>query len=237
MSFLLSIPNTGTPSWKTAAAAEQLRAYLMDAPPACLAEWTEKRCRQVVPVPQGLVDIRSAAPEVMVLPAPAWSDPELRHLVRPEVAERLRQAAGVLPSDVRLGFWEGLRPVAIQRMLWETGLSFLRTSYPHSTGQELEGMLEHYVARPDGKRPPHSTGTAVDVAAVDAFGQVLNPNDPWGKLGTRILAQALRETGLANYEPEWWHWSYGDEEWARAYDCAPLSLDPEPLLDSPGEGI
>jgi D-alanyl-D-alanine dipeptidase len=51
------------------------------------------------------------------------------------------------------------------------------------------------------------------------------------------LARVLRETGLAHYDPEWWHWSYGDEEWARAYDCAPLAFSASPAFDGPGSGI
>ena len=86
------------------------------------------------------------------------------------MAARLGTAARALPSDLRLGFWEGLRPVAVQRSLWDSGLAFLRASYPTREGGELESMLERYVARPDGSAPPHSTGSAVDVAAVDAFG-------------------------------------------------------------------
>ena len=188
-------------------------------------------------VPAGLVDVRRTAPGVVLLPAPAWSEPELQFLVRPEVAERLRSAAAVLPSDVRLGFWEGLRPLEVQRSLWETALAFLRSARPQAPASELELEVERYVARPDGIAPPHSTGSAVDVAAVNAFGQVLNPNDAWGKLGNEVLARALREAGLANYTPEWWHWSYGDEEWARAYDCAPLSFASVPQFDGPGGGI
>lgn len=218
------------------ATAEQLRAYLMglSSQPA--------RARAAMPavrpaLPAGLVDVRQAAPEVVVLPAPQWSEPELRFLVRPEVAGRLHQAAASLPSDLRLGFWEGLRPLPVQQALWDSALSYLSRAHPELAREELESTVEHYVARPDAYPPPHSTGSAVDVAAVDAFGRVLSPADAWGRLGVEILARALRESGLANYEPEWWHWSYGDHEWARVYDCAPLGFAATPEFDGPGGGI
>src|SRR5262249_10568358 len=150
-------------------------------------------------VPRGLVDVRAAAPELVQLPAPAWSDAELRFLVRPEVASRLREAAGVLPSNLRLGFWEGLRPVSVQQKLLDASLGFLRTSCPEARGTELEWLLERYVARPNGKQPPHSTGSAVDLAAVDVFGKVLSPGEPWGQLAIESMARALRAAGLANY--------------------------------------
>ena len=219
------------------ATAERLRAYLMGAAPEACRE-LEMRVRAVhPPAPRGLLDLRNAAPSILSLPAPPWSDPDLRFLVRPELAERLRKTAEVLPNDLRLGLWEGLRPLAIQQSLWETSLAFLRRTYPGCDVPELEGMLERYVARPTGMPPPHSTGSAVDVAAIDVYGRVLNPQDAWGKLGTEILSRALREAGLVNYEPEWWHWSYGDEEWARANDCAPLGFDVSSEFDGPGGGI
>jgi zinc D-Ala-D-Ala dipeptidase len=210
-------------------AAEQLRAHLMEG------------CRLAaaggVVVPIGLVDLRKTAPSLVTLEAPAWSDPELRFLVRPEVAERLERAASVLPSDVRLGFWEGLRPVSVQRRLWRQGMDYLIGLYPERCRQDLEIELEQYVAHPEGKAPPHSTGSAVDVAPLDAFGRILGPADAWGRLAVETMRRALAESGLANYQPEWWHWSYGDEEWARAYDCAPLSFAEAPVFDGPGGGI
>jgi zinc D-Ala-D-Ala dipeptidase len=212
--------------------ADQLRTYLMGI--------SSGACRMAASqpaVPPGLVDVREAAPRVLALPAPPWSDPELRFKVRPEVAARLRHAAEALPEDLRLGLWEGLRPVSIQMSLWEASLDFLQSSYPSATTVELEAMLESYVARPTGIAPPHSTGSAVDIAAVDVFGRVLNPQEAWGKLGTEILSRALRDAGLVNYETEWWHWSYGDEEWARANDCAPLAFAATPEFDGPGGGI
>lgn len=219
-----------------AATAERLRAHLLALAPASRPV-VRAGTREGVLIPRGLVDLRRIASGVVVLPAPAWSEPELRFLVRAEVAERLHQAAGSLPANLRLGFWEGLRPVSVQQDLWDASLAYLKSSYPEKGGQELEGMLEQFVARPTGKQPPHSTGSAVDVAPVDAFGRVLSPNDAWGRLAIESMARALHESGLANYQPEWWHWSYGDAEWARVYDCAPLAFADTPESAGPGDGI
>lgn len=215
--------------------AERLRAYLMTAALPLLRQ--APKAARLPAVPEGLVDVRRAAPSVLLLPAPPWSDPIRRFMLRPEVAARLEEAARALPSDLRLGFWEGWRPLAVQRALWETSLAFFRSAYPAAGQRALEALLERYVARPDGPAPPHTTGSAVDVAPVDAFGRVLGPGDAWGKLAVDTLARALRRTGLANYEPEWWHWSYGDAEWARAYDCAPLAFSSAVLFEGPGDGI
>jgi zinc D-Ala-D-Ala dipeptidase len=233
MSVLVPVP-TSTSRAMPMPTADQLRSYLMRVP---CGRRAAGRPESGPVVPAGLVDVREAAPRIVMLPSPPWSDPDLRVLVRTDVAERLRKAADTLPEDLRLGFWEGLRPIAVQASLWESGLQFLRASYPQANADDLEMTLERFVARPYGVIPPHSTGSAIDVAAVDVFGRVLNPADAWGRLGNEILARALRDTGLANYEVEWWHWSYGDEEWARAYDCAPLTFDMPTEFDGPGGGI
>lgn len=227
--------STGFVSHTAAMMAEHLRAYLMvSAPGPCSVTLSQATFASI---PCGLVDVRQEVPDLVILPAPVWSHPELRFRVHPEVARRLREAAAVLPSDVRLAFWEGLRPITVQKQLWDTSLSYLRSNYPGLSAEELEDAVEQFVARPHGSAPPHSTGSAVDVAPVDAFGQVLNPGDAWGSLGVEVLSQALQSTGLANYSPEWWHWSYGDAEWARTYDCAPLAFATAPEFDGPGGGI
>lgn len=240
--------STTAPSLTTT--ADELRAFFMtgraangaacvvSAPEGCRS-WDERwnRLRQCARVPCHLVDIRTVAPDLVFLPAPPWSEPELRFRVHPEVATRLSQAAAMLPTDIRLGYWEGLRPLYVQEALWQTGLDFLRAAHPELTLEEVEAALEQFVARPSGGIPPHSTGSAVDLAPVNAFGQPLGPTDVWGRLATETLARALAAAGLANYQPEWWHWSYGDEEWARAYDCVPMDFATTAEFDGPGGGI
>lgn len=244
----MSLPRL-SPSLSTT--ADDLRAFFMTGRPgsgftcvagelpACCADWDARwsRLRRCATVPSDLVDVRSVAPELVFLPAPPWSEPELRFRVHPEVARRLQEAAGLLPTDIRLGYWEGLRPLYVQEALWDTGLEFLRAAHAELTAAELEAALEQFVARPNAGTPPHSTGSAVDVAPVNAFGQPLGPTDAWGRLATEMLARALAGTGLANYQPEWWHWSYGDEEWARAYDCVPMDFAVAAEFDGPGGGI
>jgi len=232
----MSLPTFSPPPLSNVAGsahvAEHLRAYLMSTPVgACEAR------REMPPCARQLVDVRDCVPGLVLLAAPPWSDPELRFLAHPEVATRLRQAASVLPDDLRLGFWEGLRPLPVQQRLWDVSFQYLRTTYPTLGSEELTATVELFVARPDSEVPPHSTGSAVDVAAVNAFGQVLSPSDAWGRLGVEVVSKALHGAGLANYTPEWWHWSYGDAEWARAYDCAPLAFATTPEFDGPGGGI
>lgn len=209
--------------------ASELRRFYMDGGP----RWADMAHR---PAPVELVDIRAIA-RIVLLDAPKWSHPELRFMVRPEVATRLARAAESLPGDLRIGFWEGYRPLTVQRALWDEGLSYLRRRHPQAALQELEAALSEMVARPGAVPPPHSTGSAIDIAPIDGFGRILTPDDAWGRMGYDIMAGHLRASGLAGYALEWWHWSYGDHEWAREFDSAPLPFAARPEYDGPGGGI
>jgi D-alanyl-D-alanine dipeptidase len=217
-------PTTALPS------AAELRRFYMEGGP----RWAESACLR--PAPVELVDVRKID-RLVVLAAPQWSHSELRFLVRPEVAARLAQAARSLPEDLRIGFWEGYRPLTVQRALWDEGLAYLRQHQPGAAQHELEDALSELVARPGAVPPPHSTGSAVDIAPIDGFGRTLTPDDAWGRMGFDIMAGHLRASGLAGYALEWWHWSYGDHEWAREFDCAPLPFAAREEYDGPGGGI
>lgn len=210
--------------------AVDLRRFYLERGP----RWVETAT--VKPVPVELVDVRSIK-RLEVLTAPQWSHPDLRFLVRPEVAARLAEASQSLPDDLRIGFWEGYRPLTVQRALWDEGLVYLRRHHPDIALDTLEVALSEMVARPGAVPPPHSTGSAVDIAPIDAFGRTLTPDDAWGRMGYDIMAGHLRATGLAGYSLEWWHWSYGDHEWAREFDCAPLPYAHREEYDGPGGGI
>jgi D-alanyl-D-alanine dipeptidase len=184
--------------------AATLRTRLMNAAPAPrLFEWSFGKHNATF----GTVDIRRAAPAIKVLPAPVWSAPRGRFRVQPEVAERLDRASRSLPAEYSLGFWEGFRPIAVQRALWNTGLDLLADAHPYATRFEIEQVLETYVARPTAYAP-HSLGNAVDVALLSAAGDVLDHPE-----ALKVLSHALSNAGLSHYEPEWWHWSYdGDDQ-------------------------
>jgi D-alanyl-D-alanine dipeptidase len=156
----------------------------------------------------GLADVRRVARQVRVSPAPPWSAPQERFWIRPEVASRLEAAARALPGSFSLGFWEGFRPLGVQSSLWRIGLELVAAMYPTLSNAQLESVVETYIARPT-PYAPHALGLAVDVALLDSSGRVLED-----RAYLQVLSTALREAGLSDYEPEWWHWSYeaGDNE-------------------------
>lgn len=208
--------------------AEAVRERLMRQPPGdpCNAE----------DLPTGLVDVRQEVPSLLILDPPPWCSAR-RLLIRPETAERLREAAEHMPEGVCIGFWEGLRPRSVQRLLWRMGGELLREMSPGLSGSSFHDTLSRLIADPEAGAPPHSVGCAVDVAPVDPFRRVLAPVDPWGRLVWASFSRGMEAAGLVNYPAEWWHWSYGDDDWALANECAPLYLPLAPLEEGPGGGI
>lgn len=115
---------------------------------------------------------------------------------------------------------------------------------PELTGDALAAEVELYWAAPtvDEKRPaPHATGGAVDLtltwqdgpplfmgsvfddatplAHTDRFeaeaGADFSFSAEEARANRRILYWAMTEAGFCNHPDEWWHYSYGDQTWAK----------------------
>ncbi len=97
-------------------------------------------------------------------------------------------------------------------------------------------------SRDAGRPTPHNTGGAVDLTIADENGLALDMgcgfDDPTGKACTvyyekllnsgeklspadvqaaknrRLLYHVMRNAGFTNYIDEWWHYDYGDQNWA-----------------------
>ena len=80
----------------------------------------------------------------------------------------------------------------------------------------------------------HPTGGAVDIRIIDANGKPLDmgtdihdfvknsyvhtpfiSKEAWHN--RQLLRLCMLTAGFAPYDGEWWHFSYGDREWARYY--------------------
>lgn len=185
--------------------AAYLRTQLLNEE-ARFAHWAWPEHVSPQHAPLELVDVRHYVSRLHVLEAPRWSIPQQRFHVRLEVAVRLARAARRLPTGYALGFWEGYRSLGVQRGLWETGLGLLREHYPQHDENELEVLLDTFIARPNASAP-HTLGQAVDIALTDSSGQILETSSD-----LMLLGDVLESAGLTNYEPEWWHWSYEEPQ-------------------------
>lgn len=92
--------------------------------------------------------------------------------------------------------------------------------------------------------PPHTTGGAVDLTISDEHGALLNMGSPFDEMSEiaftdryekssgeiseteaaqiranrRLLYHLMTEEGFANNPNEWWHYSWGDQMWAKLSD-------------------
>lgn len=106
--------------------------------------------------------------------------------------------------------------------------------YPSLSNEELDSLTHNFIAAPSVAG--HPTGGAVDVTIVDSFGNELdmgtkiadfkNPEkiktfakglSKEQKKNRLLLHNILVREGFAPFYGEWWHFSYGDREWACFY--------------------
>ena len=143
--------------------------------------------------------------------------------LREEVLARLVTAQATLPRPFQLILLDGWRSRAFQE---ELGAHY-----------GAQAVKADFVAdaEDDTIIPPHVTGGAVDLTiGVEgrplALGSEFDEFTPRAHLTSleagppsherllrRVLYRALVDQGFAPYALEWWHFSYGDQNWARFY--------------------
>lgn len=156
-----------------------------------------------------------------------------------QVDAKLRKQA------LRLFIHDAWRPQAIQAYfhdVWFPGE--LKRRRPELRGKALQDAVEEYWAAPSGEAAspaPHATGGAVDltIAWVDGpplwMGSIfdeLSPlaypdhfenlstaelafSDEEARANRRLLYWILEGAGFALHPQEWWHFSHGDQMWAK----------------------
>jgi D-alanyl-D-alanine dipeptidase len=154
-----------------------------------------------------------------------------RVFVREGVLKRLLKAARLLARQcqgLRLEVVYGYRSLEIQERLFTHYRNELRDRY---SGEELMEAVHRLVAVPEVAG--HPAGAAVDV-------QILKDGSPLD-FGTKVhefvpdtftfspfigrqawdnrqlLRRVMTSAGFAPFDGEWWHFSYGDKEWAYYY--------------------
>lgn len=153
--------------------------------------------------------------------------------MRLTAAEKLFEAEKYLQTvDSNLTFkvTDSYRPLSLQKKYFEE--VWEKFSDQGLVGQDLYIAVSNVISDP-GKCPPHSTGGTIDVTLFDlANNQELDLGTPVDKIDdpktytfdttiindTRkyrlILYTSLIQAGFVNAPVEWWHYSYGDQEWA-----------------------
>ncbi|HSH55748.1 MAG TPA: M15 family metallopeptidase [Candidatus Limnocylindrales bacterium] len=153
-------------------------------------------------------------------------------LVRKEVAMRLQQAAGALAwqsPDLKLEVVYGYRALEIQQRLFSNFEIQLAETY---TGQHLQEAVHRMIAVPS--IAGHPAGAAVDIQICHRDGSLDMGTKIWefvpdsytfspfvssaSRQNRVMLREAMMSVGFAPYDGEWWHFSYGDKEWAKYYN-------------------
>lgn len=169
--------------------------------------------------------------------------------VRRSVGERLKRVnARLAAAGLELYLFDAWRPQAVQRYFHDVWFpAWLKARMPHLAGAALMDEVEKYWSAPTagaGSPSPHSTGGAVDLtvrfigtgqplfmgglfddvtedAWTDAYERrpVVSMSDAEAQANRRLLFWAMTEEGFANNPTEWWHYSWGDQMWARLTDA------------------
>lgn len=152
--------------------------------------------------------------------------------IRKSVYDKLKQAQEKLPAGYFFEIYEAYRPLKRQVDLWNMAQSILREKHPEANDQELYALTDTFVADPhNGIGSGHQACCAVDISLCDAHQkgydmgtkcQEISPLAPTlaqgiseeARKNRTILVDALESTGMINYPEEWWHFSYGDHQWA-----------------------
>jgi D-alanyl-D-alanine dipeptidase len=160
-------------------------------------------------------------------------------LVRDTVARKLAAINTLLKNELnmQLKIVYGYRHPDIQEQYFKKRKNELGQERPELDTEELDRLTHNFVAIPDVAG--HPTGGAVDVTLVDAQGyeldmgtaiadytdadkiQTFHQNVTAEQASNRkILHDFMLTEGFAPFYGEWWHFSYGDREWAAFYDEA-----------------
>lgn len=167
-------------------------------------------------------------------------------LVRETVAQKLCQAAERLPEGYGVHIFDSLRSLGVQKALYDQFRKTAEREHPGLSPRELEDIIDEFVALPV-KRPdrpsPHATGGAVDLtltrdgqlldmgtgfddftvlAHTDALERDCPPALEEARRNRRILYWLMDSVGLVNYSSEWWHYAYGERQWAARTGGEPI---------------
>ena len=161
-----------------------------------------------------------------------------RIVVRTKVAKMLKAANKKLKKiNKQYSLWVvyGYRSSEIQRKYFNDEFKKIKKNNKNSGIKELIELTHKRVAVPGVAG--HPTGGSVDLTifsiktkkSLDMGGEIADFFDE--RLATfssgltlnqrnnrKILCDVMKDTGFCPFYEEWWHFSYGDREWAWFYD-------------------
>lgn len=164
--------------------------------------------------------------------------------VRTSVAEKLAQVNDTLSQEgYELFVHDAWRPAAVQHYFHTHWFpQEIKQSHPDWSLSQIEEEVSRYWAHgpqrdadidPESP-PPHATGGAVDLTLKQINGDIVFMGSAFDEASTisftdalearnespikflrRMLYWNMRQAGFVNNPTEWWHYSYGDQMWAK----------------------
>lgn len=163
--------------------------------------------------------------------------------LREGVFERLMKASEALPEGHRFVVLDGWRPLSLQQALFDRYKDELAQANPSLNEEQLMEQARRFVAEPRSNPAfpsPHSTGGSVDLTVADARGSMLAMGSEFDETSNRsetlylesltkeelsetelralenrrLLYHVMTAAGFTNYPDEWWHFDYGNQNWA-----------------------
>jgi zinc D-Ala-D-Ala dipeptidase len=161
--------------------------------------------------------------------------------VRKPVAQRLDMATQILKGiwhDAELEVVYGYRHLDIQTAFFEVQKERAAKAFPGASDIELAEAAHRFTAVPEVAG--HPTGGAVDLRVRRGDGSLAPMGTEYAQFDNdtyvfspfiarecwhnrQILRYCLLQVGFAPFDGEWWHFSFGDREWAK-YFFKPAAL-------------
>lgn len=201
-----------------------------------------------------LVDLAVAVPTLAIGPYPAKMIPYTgeRFYARESIANLLAAAQQNLSEKApghTLQICYAYRHPEVQKMKFERFMETARVNHPHYSEDDLYEYAHHYISIPDVGG--HPAGAAIDLTILKGntpldMGSEIGDLSVLEKVPTYstevteeqranrlLLREVMTAAGFAPYDFEWWHFSYGDREWAcyfqkpgSIYDTVSFQLKP-----------
>jgi len=138
-------------------------------------------------------------------------------------------------SGIELLLKIGYRPAEVQRGLFSDIHKYFQKKYADLEAEKIYALTCEFVSDVDTFTSPHVTGGALDAILIDSkTGQELDMGAPINypdvisyytyadvsqeaRKNRDFFCDSMLSVGFANLASEWWHFSYGDPQWAYFY--------------------